>query len=101
MKRWDGLTLSILALLSNKATLILAQYVTTVTVSINDNPFCTPVSGIGALGGSAGGASGANNASGSGTFGTSGSGAAGPVSESGFGYLNGSTTSTGSASISR
>lgn len=88
MKSWDGLTLAILALLSDNAMLVLAQYVTTVTISINDNPFCTPMSGI-------------TYGNISAIPGTTGGGVGGPVYESALGSLNGSASSTGSAIISR
>ena len=88
MKSWNGLTLAILALLSDNATLVLAQYVTTVTISINANPFCTPMSGIGAYGGIPA------------IPGMSSGEAGGPVSELASGSLNGSASSTGSATIS-
>lgn len=77
MRCWDGLALALLTLLSNVAPLAVAQYVTTVTVSINDNPFCTPVSRIGAFGGSAGDVGGVGSASGSGAAGTNDGGANG------------------------
>ncbi|KAF6227481.1 hypothetical protein HO133_008925 [Letharia lupina] len=86
MKSRDGLALALLALLSNDTTLTLAQYVTTVTVSINTDPFCT---GIGAFGGSA---AGAGN--------TSGSGAGGSGFGSGSGASIGSGNGTGSATNS-
>ena len=93
MKSRDGLALAILTFLSHDVPLTLAQYVTTVTVSINDNPLCTPLSGIGISGG-AGiatiapglGASGSNDGGGE----SSGSGA-------GFGASNGSASDTSSA----
>ena len=66
MRPNDGLAFALLALLSNHATLGLAQYVTTVTISINDNPFCTPVSGVGVSGSGVGGTGGAGSASGGG-----------------------------------
>lgn len=117
MKSWDGLTIATLALLSDKATRVFAQYVTTVTISINGNPFCTPMSGIGTYGGSSGipGTSGGRaggpgiSVSGIGTYGgnpttrLSGGGTGGPVSEvseSASGSLTGSASSTGSTTIS-
>lgn len=77
MKFRKGFALTFLALLSNDATRIFAQYVTTVTIYVNDNPFCTSVSSIGAPGGGAGSAGAAGGTSGSGASGgiTSGSGA--------------------------
>ena len=89
MRCWDGLALALLTLLSNVAPLTVAQYVTTVTVSINDNPFCTPVSRIGAFGGSAGDVGGAGSASGSGAAGTNGGGVDGSKGGSGSGGMNG------------
>lgn len=93
MKAWDGLSVAILALLSNKATLILAQYVTTVTVSINNNDFCPLETGLVASSGSTGGASVASSASGPATTGGE---AGGPVSASEL-HMNGSISSTSSA----
>lgn len=67
----------LLALLSHDPTLAIAQYVTTVTVSVNTNPFCTLWSGIGISGGGSGGFGGAGSAPGSGVSGTNGTGAGG------------------------
>lgn len=78
------LAFTLLALLSNDATLTVAQYVTTVTVSINTNPLCTLVSGIEDSGGNAGGFSGAGSFSGSGASGINGTGAGG-AGAAGFG----------------
>ena len=96
MKPRDGLALAILTFLSHDAPLALAQYVTTVTVSINDNPLCTPVSGTGLLGGS-GGANGAGVAPGLGAPGSNGGGGESSGSGPGFGASNGSASDTGSA----
>ena len=95
MKSRDGLALAlaILTFLSHDAPLTLAQYVTTVTVSINDNPLCTPGSDIGLSGGS-GGAEGAGIAPG---LGASGSNGGSSGSEVGFGASNGSASDTSSA----
>ena len=82
MKSWAGLALALLTVLSNNAVLILAELVTTVTVSVNSNPFCTIVNGVG-------------------DFGTSGSGVGVSGYGSGFGGLNGTGSSTGSAANSR
>lgn len=89
MKSWGGLLFALLVMLSNDAKLILAQYVTTVTVSINDNPFCT---GIGAFGG---------NFSASPTSSISGPGISGTYSGiSGLGSSNGSSSGTSSTASS-
>ena len=87
MKPRDGLALAILTFLSHDASLTLARYVTTVTVSINDNPLCTPVGGIG-LSGGAGIAPG---------LGASGSNGGSPGLGVGFGASNGSASDTSSA----
>lgn len=73
MKSRDGLAVA-LALVSNKATLTFAQYVTTVTEYVNTNPFCTLGSGIEASGLNGGGAGGAGFGPGSGYFNASGNG---------------------------
>ena len=103
MKSRIGLTLALLTLWSNYTTLILAQYVTTVTVSINDNPFCTPINRIGALGGSPGGAGAGSSTPGSGASGMNGSGAnaSGPAQESDGSNGSGSGNSIGSANNGR
>ena len=90
-----GLALALLTLLSNDSTRTLAQYVTTVTVSINTDPFCTSLSGLQVSGNSAG------NASGSGASGMSGGGAGGSGFGSGPGVLNESASVTGFATNSR
>lgn len=102
MKSRDGLAFALLAFLSNDATLTFAQYVTTVTVSINTNPFCTFVNGIGAPGSGASGSgvSGFGNSS-YGTSGTNGGGAGGSGSGSGYGGSNGTSNGTGSATNAR
>ena len=96
MRSRDGLAVAILTFLSHDAPLTLAQYVTTVTVSINDNPLCTPVSGIGLSGGS-GGAGGAGIAPGLGASGSNGGGGESSGSGVGFGASNGSASDTSSA----
>lgn len=96
MKSRNGFALAILTFLSHDAPLTLAQYVTTVTVSINDNPLCTPVSGIGLSGGSKG-AGGAGIASGLGASGSNDGGSEISGSGVGFGASNGSASDTSSA----
>ena len=92
MKTLNGFSIAVLALLSNKATLTLAQYVTTVTVSINNNGVCPMETGIGAFSGSTGSASVASSAS---VPATIGSEAGGPVTASELHNMNGSTSSIG------
>ena len=94
MKSRNGVALAILTFLSHDAPLTLAQYVTTVTVSINDNPLCTPVGGIGLSGGSES-VGGASIAPGLGASGSSDGGS--EISGSGFGASNGSASDTSSA----
>ena len=96
MKSRDGLALAILSFLGHDAPLTTAQYVTTVTVSVNDNPLCTPVSRIGLSGGSEG-AGGAGIAPGLGASGSGGGGGDNSGSGVGFGASNGSTSDTSSA----
>ena len=93
MRFRDGFVLALLALLGNDATIALAQYVATVTVSVNDNPFCTSVGNIGASGGNSGGTVG------SGTSGSTASGSnGGKAAASG---LSGSAVAgSGSGSVS-
>ena len=93
MKPRDGLALAILTFLSHDAPLTLAQDVTTVTVSINDNPLCTPAGGIGLSSGS-GVAGGAGIAPGLGASGSNGGSSGSGV---GFGASNGSASDTSSA----
>ena len=88
MRSWNGLALALLTLWSNDATLTFAQYVTTVTEYVNDNPFCTPVNRIAAPGGSAG-------------VGANGGGAGSSGSGSASGGLNGSSNGTSSATNGR
>ena len=88
MRSWNGLALFLLTLGSNDATLTFAQYVTTVTEYVNDNPFCTPVNKIAAPGGSAG-------------VGANGGGAGSSGSGSASGGLNGSSNGTSSATNGR
>ena len=95
MTSWNGLALALWILLSTDATLTLAQYVMTVTISINDNPLCTPVSGIKGSGGSAG------NASGSGASGTNGAGVGGPAPALGYAGSHASGSGNASATNSR
>lgn len=96
MKSRTALAL-LVALLNKGVTLTLAQYVTTVTVSINTDPFCT---GIGAFGSSAGGPGSASGSvlSGYGTI-------VGGAGVSGFGTgsvgMNGSVRGTGSSTSLR
>lgn len=82
MKFGNELVITLLTLLSNDVTRTFAQYVTTITVSINTDPFCTSLSGLGVPGTSGGGAGGS-------VF--------GPVS----GVLNGSASGTGSSTNGR
>lgn len=89
MRCWDGLALALLTLSSSFAPLTVAQYVTTITVSINDNPFCTAVSHMGASGISAGDVGGAGSASGPGVAGTNGGGVDGSKGGSGSEDMNG------------
>ncbi len=81
MKFGNELVITLLTLLSNDVTRT-SQYVTTITVSINTDPFCTSLSGLGVPGTSGGGAGGS-------VF--------GPVS----GVLNGSASGTGSSTNGR
>ena len=98
MKSRNGFALAILIFLSHDAPLTLAQYVTTVTVSINDNPLCTPVTGIGLSGGSEGAGGGGDGiASGFGASGSNDGGSEISGSGVGFGASNGSASDTSSA----
>ena len=96
MRLWDRLALALIIFMSNDATLTLGQYVTTVTVSINDNPFCTPVSGMGVSGGS-GSEGGAGSAPDIGVSGVNGGGGDNSGLGTGLGATNSSTSVTSSA----
>lgn len=89
MRCWIGPAIALLSLLSSFVPVAVTQYVTTVTVSINDNPLCTPVSRVGVPGGSAGDVGGAGSASSPGAAGTNGGGADGSAGGSGSGDSNG------------
>ena len=115
MKSRNGLALVFLTFLSNHTTLTFAQYVTTVTEYINDNPFCTPANRIEASRSSAGGVTGSGTSgsgdnaqynstgkpSGFGTPGANGGGAVVSASASASGRANGFGSDTGPATNGR
>ena len=97
MRSRDGLIFPLLTFLSNTNNLTSAQYVVTVTVSVNDNPFCTPLGGVGASGVGLGNSGGVGIAPGSGSSGINGSRPL--ASGSGLGHLGSSGVGSGTGPV--